>query len=264
MVRIFQRRRRTKGIHPAHKLILNFLTARVLGNSLLGCDKPILLLKTAYGGRNLAVDFRPPSSGKGNYPGIKPIHYGWEYRQMITDILDTLHNYLPSIVPGYDDNVGYELAGFVWFQGWNDMLNWPMVAEYEYNLANLIRDVREDLEAPDMPFIIGELGMHGIEPKGRGSDRVLAMRKAERGVTLQDEFRNSTLFVPTAQYAVNNGTNYNKGFHYNGRADTYCHIGHAFGEAMLHLICKKNEKEGESEQEIKFSQLRGGVSSSVV
>jgi hypothetical protein len=55
-----------------------------------------------------------------------------------------------------------------------------------------------------MPFIIGELGMQGIEEsEGRDSDRVLAMRKAERGVTLQDEFRYSTLFVPTAQYAVN-------------------------------------------------------------
>ena len=247
MVRKFQRRRRTKGIHPVPKLTLNFMTARVLGDSLLGCDEPILLLKTAWGGRNLAFDFRPPSSGKGNYSGIKPMHYGWEYRQMITDILDTLNNHLPSIVPGYNDDIGYELAGFVWFQGWNDMLDWGMVAEYEYNLANLIRDVREDLEAHNMPFIIGELGMGGIDPEGR---RILAMRKAERGVALQDEFRNSTLFVPTAQYAVNNGTTYNGDYHYNGRADTYCHIGHAFGEAMLQLIGKKEEKEGELEEEV--------------
>jgi hypothetical protein len=48
------------------------------------------------------------------------------------------------------------------------MLDWGMAAEHEHNLANMIRDVREDLEAPNMPFIIGELGMHGIEPEGRG------------------------------------------------------------------------------------------------
>ena len=189
----------------------------------------------------MAVDFRPPSSGKGNYSGVKPMHYGWEYRQMITDILNALNNDLPTIVPGYDKEEGYELSGFVWFQGWNDMLDWQKVQEYESNLANFIRDVRADLDVPNMPFIIGELGMHGLHPEGKGADRVLAMRKAEKAVTLQAEFRNSTLFVPTAQYAVLNGTTYNGGYHYNGRADTYCHIGHAFGEAMLRLIGKNTQ-----------------------
>lgn len=49
----------------------------VIGDALCGCDKPIFLLKTAYGGRDLAIDFRPPSSGKGNYSGVHPVHYGW-------------------------------------------------------------------------------------------------------------------------------------------------------------------------------------------
>lgn len=41
------------------------------------CGKPIFLLKTAWGGRDLAIDFRPPSSGKGNYSGVHPSKYGW-------------------------------------------------------------------------------------------------------------------------------------------------------------------------------------------
>ncbi len=27
------------------------------------------------------------------------------------------------VCPQYDPSQGYELAGFVWFQGWNDMVN---------------------------------------------------------------------------------------------------------------------------------------------
>ena len=200
------------------------------------CHQPLLLLKAAYGGRNLAIDFRPPLSGMGNYTGVKPMHYGWEYREMITTLQNTLDHELPNIVPHYNQEKGYKLSGFVWFQGWNDMLNWDMVKEYEYNLANLIRSVRLDLDAPDLPVIIGELGMHGLHPTGRGADRVMAMRAAERRVTERDEFRTSSLFVPTAPYVVDNGTAYNGNYHYNGRADTYCHIGQAFGRAMLKLL----------------------------
>ena len=165
------------------------------------------------------------------------MHYGWEYREMITTIQHTLDYELPNIIPSYNPDIGYELAGFVWFQGWNDMLNWDMVNEYEFNLANLIRSVRLDLNnANAMPVVIGELGMAGLHPTGRGADRVLAMRAAEKQVTQRAEFRNSTLFVPTAQYVVENGTAYNGGYHYNGRADTYCHIGKAFGRAMMQLL----------------------------
>jgi hypothetical protein len=199
-------------------------------------QQPILLLKAAYGGKNLAIDFRPPLSGVGNYSGIKPMQYGWEYRQMITDIQTTLDYELPKIIPNYKRvGKGYTLSGFVWFQGWNDMLSWDMVREYEFNLANLIRSIRLDLDSPDLPVVLGELGMHGLHPSGIDADRVLAMRAAERRVAQSAEFRPTSLFVRTAPYVVENGTSYNEEYHYNGRADTYCHIGRAFGQAMLKL-----------------------------
>jgi alpha-galactosidase len=188
------------------------------------------------------------------------MHYGWEYRQMITDILDTLNNDLPSIVPNYDEEEGYELAGFVWFQGWNDLIDWQKVNEYEFNLANLIRDVRVDLSAPTMPFVIGELGMKGLDPVGPGTGRYKAMQQAEKNVALYDEFRDSTLFVPTARYAVENGTHYNGEYHYNGRADTYCHIGHAFGTAMLELMGVKNEATAITSREARLRMMRGETS----
>jgi hypothetical protein len=84
--------------------------------------------------------------------------------------------------------------------------------------------------------VIGELGMHGMDPQGQGSDRVLALRAAQHSVTLLDEFVNTTLFVRTAPYAVLNGTSYNGIYHYNGRADTYFYMGQAMGLGMLHLL----------------------------
>jgi hypothetical protein len=233
----------------------------------------VLLVKTAWGGKSLAVDFRPPSAGEGNYSGVKPIQYGYFYRAMIMDVMDTLSN-LGNYVPDYDESAGYELAGFVWFQGWNDMLNYDTVNEYGPNLVKFIRDVRLDLDEPDLPFsmfsvlltrhtshhtltttiflvhtvllwnnvyvylycviciaVIGELGMSGMSPEGKGSDRILALRAAQHSVTLLEEFQNTTLFVRTAPYAVLNGTNYNGIYHYNGRADTYFHIGQGLDEA---------------------------------
>jgi hypothetical protein len=87
---------------------------------------------------------------------------------MISDTLDTLDN-LANLVPGYDPDMGYKLEGFVWFQGWNDMVDasFQKVNEYEFNLANLIRDIRDDLDAPGMPFLVGGMGQRGVNTTGR-------------------------------------------------------------------------------------------------
>ena len=59
--------------------------------------------------------------------------FGADYRAMIADVNDTLAN-LKTFVPGYAGQ-GYELAGFVWFQGWNDMINAEYTKEYAANMA---------------------------------------------------------------------------------------------------------------------------------
>jgi alpha-galactosidase len=117
-------------------------------------SEPIFLIKTAYGGRDLAVAFRPPSAGQGNYPNVDPdgqYGYGWQYRIMMADIRDILDN-IADYVPGYDESEGYVLSGFVWFQGWNDLIDYQKVLEYGSNLAHFIRDVRLELSEPALPF----------------------------------------------------------------------------------------------------------------
>jgi Carbohydrate esterase, sialic acid-specific acetylesterase len=112
----------------------------------------VLLIKVAYGSRSLAVDFRPPSAGIGNYADTTNASlYGWQYRIMMDDIDSALHN-MTAYVPGYNQTAGYELCGFIWLQGWNDVLEWATVKEYESNLVHFIGDVRSALQAPDLPF----------------------------------------------------------------------------------------------------------------
>lgn len=86
---------------------------------------PVLVIKTAVGGTDLAVDWRPPSSPN---PPIEEAYscggelctasdYGRQYRAMVRYVNDILTG-MERFIPQY---AGFEivLSGFVWFQGFN-------------------------------------------------------------------------------------------------------------------------------------------------
>ncbi|GIW78477.1 MAG: hypothetical protein KatS3mg105_0284 [Gemmatales bacterium] len=150
-------------------------------------DQPILIIKTAWGGKSLNTHFRPPSAGPYQFnktqletfqkqnkdiakiKAEKDKATGVYYRLMIDHVKKVLAD-IKRVYPDYDPKQGYELAGFVWFQGWNDMVDrgtYPDndkpggYSEYSRLLAHFIRDVRKDLGAPKMPFVIGVMGVGG-------------------------------------------------------------------------------------------------------
>lgn len=150
-------------------------------------DAPILLIKTAWGGKSLNTDFRPPSAGPYVFnetqlaafqkqgkdlaaiKAAKEKETGAYYRLMVEHVKKVLGD-IKRVVPGYDAAQGYELAGFVWFQGWNDLVDSGTYANrvkpggydaYSTAMAHFIRDVRKDLNAPKLPFVIGVLGVGG-------------------------------------------------------------------------------------------------------
>jgi len=150
-------------------------------------EGPILLIKTSWGGKSLNTDFRSPSAGPyvfnethlANFKkqgkdiaairSEKEMATGVNYRLMIEHTKNVLAD-IKRVVPSYDAAQGYELAGFVWFQGWNDMVdsstypNRDMPGGYDaYSnaMAHFIRDVRTDLKTPKLPFVIGVLGVGG-------------------------------------------------------------------------------------------------------
>ena len=86
------------------------------------------------------------------------------------------------------------------------MVSRPFVREYGYNWANVIRDARREVDESNST-VVGEC------------------------VIIPREW-----FVETTPCVVLNGTDYNKEFHYNGRAYTFCHTGKALGLGVLEFL----------------------------
>jgi alpha-galactosidase len=209
----------------------------VLGDAL---KQPVLLVKCAWGGKSLAVDFRPPSAGKIPYPvGQKlqeaiekdPEVLGAYYRKTLALTREALGR-VKELVPGSDGR--YELAGFGWHQGWNDRIDDKFNAEYEQNMAHFIRDMRKDLRADKLPFVIGETGMNGPDET---HPRALSLMKAQAAVAEHPEFKGNVAFVGTKNFwrtAENSPTG--QGYHWNTNGETYYLIGEAMGEALKKMI----------------------------
>jgi Carbohydrate esterase, sialic acid-specific acetylesterase len=184
----------------------------------------VLLIKTAWGGKSLYKDFRPPSSGG---------EIGAYYKKMLAEVRAAIDN-LKTDFPGYKGQ-GYELAGFVWYQGWNDGVDpKKAVPEYEQNLVNLINDVRKDLKAPKLPVVIGELTGPWVDAPGEWA----TLRKAQANAAKRPEFKGNVLFVETHDFVrrPEDSPNPGHGHHEFGNAETYFLVGNALGKGMVKLL----------------------------
>jgi len=185
-------------------------------------DNQVLLIKTAWGGRSLAKDFRPPSSGG---------QVGDAYAAMVRHVKEVLKD-LKAHFPDYD-GTGYEIAGFGWHQGWNDGCGARDTKAYETNLAHFIRDVRKEFGVKHMPFVIANSGFAGWEQK---VDRRLAIMKAQAAVATYDEFKGNVVCVETRDFFRPYPSRHN--YHWNFNGETQYRIGDAMGKAMVQLIAK--------------------------
>lgn len=189
-------------------------------------EGPVLLIKCAWGGKSLHTDFRPPSAGPYPYTEQQLAQLrerGKDVDQTVTDKRDKTGAYYRKTVayvrkvladlgayhPGYDADDGHELRGFVWFQGWNDMVDrgtYPRRDQpggydaYSACLAHLIRDVRRDLEAPELPFVIGMMGVGGPVEPGQRREVHANFRAAMAAPAALPEFAGNVAAVPTDPY----------------------------------------------------------------
>ena len=193
--------------------------------------EPILIIKTSWGGKSLNTDFRSPSAGpykfnEGQIENFKKRgqdlaeerkkraeRTGVYYRLMLEHIRKVLGD-IKRVYPAYNAKAGYELAGMVWFQGWNDMVDggtYPMRGQpgsydaYSKNLAHFIRDVRKDLKAPKLPFVIGVMGAGGPIAKYSPDQMRYAgihgeFRKAMAAPAKLQEFKGNVTAVFTENY----------------------------------------------------------------
>jgi alpha-galactosidase len=184
--------------------------------------EPVLIIKTAWGGKSLHTDFRPPSAGP--YVPTEEEREKWAakpekekekevaaatgvfYRKMVEHVKFVTKD-IKRVCPAYDEKQGYEIAGFVWLQGFNDLVAgdaYPSktggkdrdYTKYGEWLADFIRDVRKDFNAPKMPFVIGVLGVSGLN----ASENTQAFRKAMAAPASLPEFKDNVMAVQTAPF----------------------------------------------------------------
>ena len=227
-------------------------------------EEPVLIIKTAWGGKSLWRDFRPPGAGWPPEAALQKMladaqkkkpettldeikkPFGVSYHEMLAEVNSVLANAgapFPALAARK-----LELAGFIWFQGWNDMISASCTAEYTTNLVHFIRDVRKDLSAPKLPFVIAQMGVEGTN----ASKNIQAFKAAQAAAMDFPEFKSNVALVKTdvlwdyeadavfGQGWRENLEEWNKvgsdyPYHYLGSAKGICRIGQACAEAMIEL-----------------------------
>jgi hypothetical protein len=89
----------------------------------------VLLIKTAWGGKSLGADFRPPTA-VANRGGTVGLYYN--------KIIDHYDNAIANIATHFPDynGQGVELVGMGWNQGYNDQFDTSFTNEYEANMVD--------------------------------------------------------------------------------------------------------------------------------
>ena len=224
-------------------------------------DAPVLLIKTSWGGKSLHYNFRPPSAGPyelskaeragKNAQKIKD-NAGLNYRMMnqaVQEVLKDLKKYHPE----YDAGVGYDIAGFVWFQGFNDQFSPAFRDNYRNNMIAFVKDVRKEYKVPNMPFVIGVMGT-GVTKEGVDKN---AVSVAQRKAAAAPEFKGNAACVESYPfYAVDAFKMFRSGewikrlaeasqimsdrpYHYMGSGKFFVRFGDALATSMAGLMSKQ-------------------------
>jgi alpha-galactosidase len=211
-------------------------------------DEPVLLIKASIGNRSLAWDILPPGSKRFTfdsrvYAGYKDTPSSWiegqekkpvnwyagkQYDDYVSEIHGVLDNFSTNF-PQWKDQ-GYEIAGFVWWQG----------HKYEFNLVNLIKAFRTEFKAPNAPFVLATIGFGGWDMAGPH----LTVANAQLAVSGEKgkypEFVGNVLTVETRDFWKDASVSPSgQGYHYNRNAETYMEVGDALGRGMVKLLNKK-------------------------
>jgi len=240
-------------------------------------EEPVILIKAAWGGHSLYKLFRSPSAEfpasevlekelkqaqdrvtqnneKNNkndpLPTMEDIKrdYGSSYRAMMDEVREVMEN-SGTLFPELNGKP-LELAGFVWFQGWNDQ--YGAENEYESNMRHFIDDVRKDLDAPQLPFVIGVMGQNGSQPAKGAMEIVqqgqLAMNEVPRFKGNVKAIRTDILVDKAAEELFptwrENQEAWDKvggdfPYHYLGSAIWFNRIGGAMADAMIEMMRDK-------------------------
>ncbi|MGB0325967.1 MAG: sialate O-acetylesterase [Akkermansiaceae bacterium] len=171
-------------------------------------------------------------------------HFWNEMVKHTTEVLKDPGN----VHPDYDPKEGYEIAGFVWFQGYNDQFNPEYHGNYTDNMKVFIKDVRATFKTPKMPFVIGVLGTPRIKEEVDKNE----VSKAQRAAATAPEFKGNVAAVESyLDYSNFSHEVFSKGwpkhyhewdtvgsdrpYHYLGSGAFFIRLGDSFAKAIHQL-----------------------------
>ncbi len=220
-------------------------------------DAPVLILKSCIGNRSLGWDLLPPGSpsfefeDKGtvwHYAGYKETPLRWEkgtepkpigwtagiqYAGDVARAKEVLSK-LGTYYPGAKE---YEIAGFFWWQGDKDRYNAGHASRYEQNLVRLIKQLRQEFDAPNAKFVCATLGQTAKGATGNEGEILNAQLAVDGKAGKYKEFKGNVASVythPLSKGGASNG-------HYGRNAETYMNVGEAMGRAMVELLKADND-----------------------
>jgi len=220
-------------------------------------DEPVLLIKSSIGNRSLGWDILPPGSKRFTYEGRAYAGYkdtpdswiegqpkktvdwyaGKQYDDYVSSIQDVLNNF-GTLFPQWKGQ-GYEVAGFVWWQGHKDG-NPAHASRYEQNLVNLIKAWRKEFEASKAPFVLATIGFGGWKMEGPHVTVANAQLAVSGEKGKYPEFAGNVLTVEIRDFWREADVSpRNQGYHYNRNAETYMMVGDALGRGMAKLLSEQ-------------------------
>jgi hypothetical protein len=239
------------------KIGVEFGFGHTIGNFM---DEPVMILKSCIGNRALGWDLLPPGS-KGYefttkdkktgkevtyvHPGYKgsperwekgtePKPIAWYAGKQYDDDVANAKKVLSELDKYYPGAKGYEVAGFLWWQGERDCGTEAHSVHYEENLVAVIKSLRKDFNAPNAKFVIATLG-EATKGGGGNTETVMNAMMAVDGKTGKyTEFKGNVATVYTHDMARGGSGN----GHYGGNAKVYMDVGEAMGKAMVELLGK--------------------------
>ncbi|OUT58660.1 MAG: sialate O-acetylesterase [Rhodopirellula sp. TMED11] len=230
-----------------------------LGNAL---DAPVLILKSSIGNRSLGWDLLPPGSpsyeyelevknrqtkeverktyvyaGYGQSPdkwekGTEPKPITWKAGVQYDGDIARAKDVLKELDEFYPGAAGYEIAGFLWWQGDKDRYNEGHAAMYEKNLNHLIAALRRDFDAPEAKFVCATLGQTSKENASGNEKMILDAMFAISNPEKYPALKGDVATVYTHPISMGSASN----AHYGGNAKTYMNVGLAMGKAMVELL----------------------------
>lgn len=215
-------------------------------------DEPVMILKTSIGNRSLGWDILPPGSpsyeykmmdkksktektfvyaGYGQSPdrwekGTEPKPIGWKAGVQYDGDVARAKKVLADLDKHYPGATGYEVAGFLWWQGDKDRYNEGHAVMYEKNLNNLHKALRKEFNAPNAPMVVATLGQTNKDDTKGTEKMIIDAKFAWAAASPKD--RAVFYSHPVSKGGASNS-------HYGGNAQTYMNVGLGMGAAMVEL-----------------------------